>query len=537
MRLSSVYILSIIRKVGRFTPWETNVLRSEKGERISDSFRTTLGRIIIAQQVKLKRMTSMKTINVYLLRSMLSILLLTLHLGAFSQIKIGNNPTIINPSSILELEDTTRGLLITRLTTSQRDLITTPPNGLTVFNTETNTMDVYRVDHWESTVYKHPNDKVVYVYSLSDLPAPAGSVITLDPNSIYIFKGIVNISPYYLELNGANLRGIDPARDGVSSTVSGAILRSTSVSVFLQDLVVIPLSGATKAYDFKDMTGTKFCNLFSGNSVVEVGIPSLGVGQISGFKAATIVKNYWKTTDGLKVTGNIGKFTCAFTFITDITAGSGIEFLAGLTIDDIDLSNNYFVYTGQKGVKLNPGASVDRGRMTTNMFRGVGSPLDGLDSYSLGWSMNQNTDIPDSRAFSFIYFNSNATVTSLPSATPNYYKIQGATTTIDQKRFTATDNRITYNGVDPIVGKVAVVISAKAPANNADFSIGIAKNGTMLTAPISSMAAASNGQSFQIILNTETDLVNGDYLEVFIGRNNSNTSSLTVEELQFRVTD
>ncbi len=467
----------------------------------------------------------------------LTILVLAITFSLQSQVKIGDNPTIIGSSSILELESTTSGLLITRLTTSQRDLIISPPNGLTVFNTQTNTMDVYRVDHWESTVYKNPNDKVVYVYSLSDLPAPSGSVITLDANSMYIFKGIVNISPYYLELNGANLKGIDPARDGVTSTVSGAILRSTSVSVFMQDLVIIPLSGATKAYDFNDVTGTKFCNLFSGNSVVEIGIPSLGVGQISGFKAATIIENYWKTADGLKVGGTMGKFCCAYTFITDLTAGSGIEFLTGLTIDDIDLSNNYFVYTGQKGVKLNAGASVNRGRMTTNMFRGVGSPLDGLDSYSLGWSMKQNTDIPDSRAYSFIYFNSNATVTSLPSATPNYYKIQGATTTIDQKRFTATNNRITYTGVDPLTGRVSVVVSANAPANNADFSIGIAKNGIMLTAPVSSMAAATNGQSFQIILNTETNLVNGDYIEVFIGRNNSNTSSLTVKELQFRVTD
>lgn len=479
----------------------------------------------------------MRTLKFTAFRSIVTIFLLSIHVSAFSQVKIGDNPTTIGSSSILELEDTTRGFLTTRLTTSQRDLITTPPNGLTVYNTETNTMDVYRIDHWESTVYKHPDDKVVYVYSLSDLPTTSGSVITLDPNSMYIFKGIVNISPYYLELNGANLRGIDPARDGVSSTVSGAILRSTSVSVFMQDLVVIPLSGSTKAYDFKDVTGTKFCNLFSGNSVVEIGIPSLGVGQISGFKAATIVKNYWKTSDGLKVTGNMGKFACAFTFITDVTAGSGIEFLAGLVVDDIDLSNNYFIYTGQTGVKLNAGASVDRGRMTTNMFRGVTTPLDGLDSYSLGWNMSQNTDIPDSRAFSFIYFNNNATSTSLPSATPNYFKIQGGTTTIDQKRFTASDNRVTYNGVDPLVGKVSVVISAEAPANNSDFSIGIAKNGTMLTAPISSMAAASNGQSFQITLNTETNLVTGDYLEVFIGRNNSSTSSLIVEELQFRVTD
>jgi hypothetical protein len=71
-----------------------------------------------------------------------------------------------------------------------------------------------------------------------------------------------------------------------------------------------------------------------------------------------------------------------------------------------------------------------------------------------------------------------------------------------KKRFTATNNRITYNGVEPVVGKISVVIGAKAPAVNSDFSIGIAKNGIIIT-PIASMAAAANNQSFQIILNTE----------------------------------
>jgi hypothetical protein len=42
-----------------------------------------------------------------------------------------------------------------------------------------------------------------------------------------------------------------------------------------------------------------------GSSVVEI-VPSLGAGQISGFKAITFVKNYWKVSNGLKVTGNVG---------------------------------------------------------------------------------------------------------------------------------------------------------------------------------------------------------------------------------------
>jgi hypothetical protein len=471
------------------------------------------------------------------MKPLLAIAFLFAIFSAHAQVKLGDNPNSIDAASILEMEDTTRGILVPRMTTAQRDAISTPPDGLQVYNTTTGTIDVYRSSQWESTAYTNPNDEVIYVYSLADLPAPSGSSITLDANSMYVFKGVVNISPYYLELNGASLRGLDPQRDGVSSSVSGAILRSTDVSVFMEGLVAIPLSASTKAYEFTDATGTKFCNLFSGNSVIEVGIPSLGVGQISGFEAITIMKNYWNVTDGIKVTGTIGKFTCSYTFITNLTAGAGIEFLAALVVDDIDLANNYFDFTGQSGIKVNTGAAVDRGRMTTNMFRDVGTPLVGIDSYTSGWSMKQNTHIPDSRAFSFIYFSGNTTSTSLPSANPYFYKIAGATTTIDEKRFTATDNKITYNGVDPISGKVSVVMSAKAPTNNSDFSIALGKNGSALIAPISSMAASTNNQSFQIILNTEVPLVSGDYLEVYITTNNTNTSSIKVEELQFRVTD
>jgi hypothetical protein len=47
--------------------------------------------------------------------------------------------------------------------------------------------------------------------------------------------------------------------------------------------------------------------------------------QISGFKAITFVKNYWKVSNGLKVAGNVG-IAAALCFIDGITSGSGIEF-------------------------------------------------------------------------------------------------------------------------------------------------------------------------------------------------------------------
>jgi hypothetical protein len=47
------------------------------------------------------------------------------------------------------------------------------------------------------------------------------------------FSGFVNISPNYIVMNGAGLRGTDPQKTW--SNVSGAVLRSTN-TVFIQDL-------------------------------------------------------------------------------------------------------------------------------------------------------------------------------------------------------------------------------------------------------------------------------------------------------------
>ncbi len=450
-------------------------------------------------------------------------------------IGINADGALPDPAAMLDVSSTTSGLLIPRMTTAQRDAIASPPIGLQVFNLTTNTLEVYAGAVWESLAFALAGSNLVNVTSLSDLPPPVGGAITLDASKMYIFSGFVNISPNYLNLNGAGLRGTDPGKDGVMSTVSGAVLRSSDVSVFIENLAVIPASAGTKAYDFSDATGNMFCNLFSGCSVVEIGIPSLGVGQISGFKATTIMKNYWNCKDGVKITGNMGKFASAYNFITGISAGSGIEFLSSLSIDDIDLSNNYFIYTGQSGVKVNVGASIENARMTTNMFRGVANELDGFDSYSYGWEMQQNTEIPNTRGFAYAYMDGNSTETSFPGV-GTYTKILGTTTLVTGKKFSASSNRFTYTGKSDTEFRVFGVVGGRAPTNGSDYTIVFAKNGTVISSPTSSLGPMTNNQGFQIVLESEVTLSTNDYIEVFI-ESNSGTTSLRVTDLQFRVSE
>ncbi|GHT60244.1 hypothetical protein AGMMS50239_08820 [Bacteroidia bacterium] len=60
-----------------------------------------------------------------------------------AQVKIGGDMSVkANPSSVLELESTNKGLLIPRLTTTQVSGISNPATGLLVYNMDLNVLQI-----------------------------------------------------------------------------------------------------------------------------------------------------------------------------------------------------------------------------------------------------------------------------------------------------------------------------------------------------------------------------------------------------------
>lgn len=64
--------------------------------------------------------------------------------------KIGNNPGNKAPSAVLELESTTKGFLLPRMTGAQMNAISAPANGLAVYNMTESCVFVYRNTSWVS---------------------------------------------------------------------------------------------------------------------------------------------------------------------------------------------------------------------------------------------------------------------------------------------------------------------------------------------------------------------------------------------------
>ena len=63
-------------------------------------------------------------------------------------VRIGSNPGIPDSSAILDVDDTTKGFLPPRLTTSQRNSIQNPADGLIVFNITTNCLQMATTGIW-----------------------------------------------------------------------------------------------------------------------------------------------------------------------------------------------------------------------------------------------------------------------------------------------------------------------------------------------------------------------------------------------------
>jgi hypothetical protein len=113
-----------------------------------------------------------------------------------AQTKFGDNRTTINPNSLVEMESTNKGLLLPRLTQSQRDAMTSVPEGMVIYNTSDSCINQFNRGKWNSlcetnnfcgVVMVGDNDNVTFDYI--DPNTPDGLFVPADeenPCALYI---------------------------------------------------------------------------------------------------------------------------------------------------------------------------------------------------------------------------------------------------------------------------------------------------------------------------------------------------------------
>ncbi len=81
--------------------------------------------------------------------------------GAIFNGDVGIRTPAPNASAALDINSTNKGLLIPRLSTTQRDLIGTPATGLQIFNTDDKCIDVYNGESWSKNCAQSPTGNAI----------------------------------------------------------------------------------------------------------------------------------------------------------------------------------------------------------------------------------------------------------------------------------------------------------------------------------------------------------------------------------------
>jgi hypothetical protein len=452
--------------------------------------------------------------------------------------QIGIGTVTPNVSSILDVNSTTKGLLAPRMTTVQKNAVTTPADGLMVYDTDLKLFYYYSsgTSTWLpmlSTSSTRINFKrikstdVLATVLATELAAGGGSKYLLSSNTLYEINGTV-VFDFPVELNNAYFQGVDTNDDIVVRTSGNIFEGATGGTV--KNLTLIASTGsvfninadATKYLTFRDciVANSSSVGTLSGFGLVFASIVQF-VGNTTGITYNNINQLLLSNMGWFgNNSGTYEKFTGTFSLIEKqggftIVDGSAIGLdvsTAGLTITgDGVLESVVFTGTNTAGYVKPYTVGSYSGYNFNNSWtvRAAGIPTEG-DSNAVGdFSMDYPVGSGASTGFN----------TSNPS---NIVKVNGVSSSTNLFRFaldapTNNNNRLRYTGKKKRIFQVSGSISFQVPALGT-YIIYIAKNGTALTQfKIYGRGLAVN-DIVVLPLNASVELASNDYIEVFAQR-------------------
>nr|WP_315246045.1 hypothetical protein [uncultured Flavobacterium sp.] len=469
------------------------------------------------------------------------LLLLFILLFAFSvNAQIGIGTVTPNASSVLDVTSTTQGMLTPRMTTAQRTAITSPANGLIVYDTDLNAFEYYdsSVPVWRK-IYGDAQGRLNYklikstdvlaTVLASELAAGGGTKYLLNTNTLYEINGTINVDRS-IELNNAYIMGVDSGEDKLIRASGDLFVGTTGGS--LRILTLAALSG--KVFD---ITGTG--SIASGTQTQTLVVRdciignSNSVGKIENMALMFIsIVQYINNASGI-IYKDISKILLSNAAWFGSNSGT-YETLQG-TFGLVEKLGGFSEVTGTKvglDVSANPTITGDA-VMESVVFTGTLTTGKYVNGYTVGNYTGYNFDnkwnvrssgIPtemDANAtgeFSVNFTPGNgvvATVDNSGTAT----KITATTSSTSLFRFSANNTgRITYTGFKKRIIKFNGSISFVAESNGKTgiYIFYIAKNGVTIGQTKVYGYTGSLTDISSVPLSGSIEMNTNDYLEVFV---------------------
>ncbi|MDO9138407.1 MAG: hypothetical protein Q7U21_11340 [Lutibacter sp.] len=459
----------------------------------------------------------MKTKNKLVLRAML-IAFLTINIGTFAQVGIGTITP--DPSSMLDVISTTKGMLAPRMTTAQKIAIVTPANGLLVYDTDLGKFCYYNGSGWIALEANTGRDNYVLVKTLADFPAPSGGVITLVAGTMYEINGTISLGTNKIDLNGCEVTGGDSNNDKLNFTGTGALFTSTKGGI-IKNLTLYG-NGTNNLFSLND--SSQLLNLV----VRDCNIAAFAsVGSIAGYNLVLMnLLGYVSNANGITYNGVLHLFvkdqswfpSNTGTVITLTGNFDVVGFIGGLF--EVDL--------GETGLNVSGiGTIKDNAFISGVSFVGAGTRI--LGTFAKQWEIDTpgiNTEKDDVATGAFHI--STAAVTAIGS-TGSVYKVAGATETgylfrVDDNG--GLNNRLRYVGTKTRQFKIIGRASVQSASNTQTVSIYIAKNNTVIPESRSRLRLPTGGQDEDASIVGSVELAPNDYIEIGV-QNNTSTANIT----------
>jgi len=380
-------------------------------------------------------------------------------------------------------------------------------------------------------------DNVVKINSLADFPGPVGGVIELvtSPGAriTYLIGSVfvdVGANRFTVTDGQVVIRGVHRTGSGITSSTTGTMF-TCSEAGFFQEFISFDCPNA----QWIDFTTTTFLS-FANNNLIIINCDSLGT--ISGafttsLRTMTVADTQ---TGGFTWTGTAGSQINISNFLGVSWAGTLLD-LGTATFDLVNIASDCR-FISPSGTTILSGMAASgnlngsgRGLVSGNIFNGVGTALNGIDSLDLKWEFKSNVFVDgttqNSRQLADAFLTSPETVTITTQGV--YVAVGGINWDSDiSDRFTVTSaGLVTYIGLSTIdievninstvekVGGGANVIGSKVAIN------GVAQDKTIGTTQNSDPTGVASVGLFT--------LTTGDTLQLFVG-NEDSTSDIIVSQ-------
>ncbi len=449
---------------------------------------------------------------------------------AIAQVGIGT----ITPdaTSMLDVSSDSKGFLAPRMTTVQRNAITTPANSLLVYDIDLKSFYYYDTPTttWiklNSTSSQRNNYKLVK--SVTDL-APelangGGTKYLLASNTYYEINGTISLA-VPIDLNNAYVSGLDANEDILSFSGGTVFQGSTGGSIRN-----VTLKGA-RAFNISGPGLTSTTSILLQNTIIDGMTTSVGTISNIGLFFGNIVQ-FLNNINGITYS-NIGNLLLSNQGWFNTNTGTFETFTGNFGLIE-KVSGFSTVASGATGINVSSNPIVGEGILLGTVFSGAGTYVNRytMGSYT-GFNFNNNwvvnsPGIPresDNEASANIYYNGAITTGFFQTANNNNtaFNLSGdsasnTTTAVNMFRTTSPqNNRITYNGKRKRTFQLNASLSVRGDIADQFYGFFIRKNGaagSTLTETNSLMRINNVNDINSISISGTVELMPGEFIEIW----------------------